>query len=70
MAHSIPENKTEDPREDPLIQGIKEEPTTEYTKEELITEDPKEGPDEDLIQNPIKHWHHHLSYSGSDRGSS
>ena len=41
----------------PLTQDIKEEPTTEYHEE-------------DPIQDPIKHCHHHAGYSGSDRGRS
>ena len=54
--------RTEDPREDPLTWNIKEEPTTEYLKEEPITEDPKEDSEEDPIQDPIKHWPHHVGY--------
>ena len=41
----------------PLTQVIKEDPTTEYHEE-------------DPIQDPIKHWHHHVGYSEGDRGRS
>ena len=34
--------RTKDPREDPLTQDIKNDPTNEYSKMEPITEDPKE----------------------------
>lgn len=53
-----------------MNQNIKEDSTTEHPKEETITEHPKEYPEENPIQDSIRHWHHHVGYSGSDRGSS
>ena len=58
-------------RENPLNQNIKEDSTTEHPKEETITEHPKEYPEENPKQDSIRTLlHHHVGYSGSERGSS